>query len=164
MTDSSLFDEKLLEIKNTKQADFFKIEYNGEKIDFEMEDVLLPFGLEYDHNNNIYMAVEISDNEIFFFIKNLESAIENKVRDFLDNSKLVLKSQIRFSKYGNIIKTKVPKIGDKIRVNCYKDNKRISIFDIEDWVHADVIIHLEYIWIKENDIYYKWNLKKIALN
>ena len=40
----------------------------------------------------------------------------------------------------------------------------VSIFDIEDWVHADVIIHLEYIWIKENDIYYKWNLKKIALN
>ena len=163
MTDTVLFNPDSISLEKTKE-DFYKILYNNKRLSFELEDILIPFGVDYDKWNS-YVSLETDDEEAINFIKKIEETIELQTRKILNNDELVLKSQVRFSKYGWIIKTKVPKTKHGIKIDCFdKENRRFSIHDLnENQDNCDVLLYISYIWIKEQQIYYKWHIKKIQL-
>ena len=163
MTDTNLFKSECISLEETKE-NFFKILYKNKRLSLELEDVTLPFGVDHDKWGS-YVAIEIGDDEASEFIKKIEEVIETQTRKLLNNDELVLKSQIRFSKWGWIVKSKVPKNKYGTKVDCYdKENRRFSIYDLnENQEGCNVILYIQYIWIQENKIFYKWNLKKIML-
>ena len=165
MTDTQMFDPAKIILNKTKEKnDFYKILYNNKRLSLELEDIIIPFGIDYDKYST-YVPIELDQEEAIEFIKNIEFAIENRTREILNNDELKVKSQVRFSKYGWIVKTKIPKSKFGLSIDCYdKDNRRFSIYDLNENIDGcDVLLYISYIWIKDNDIFYKWNIKKIKL-
>lgn len=165
------FDKSKIIVEAGDNPDFYKIRYKegkkNSKIMFQIDHARIPFGIDEEYKQ-YYITIEINDNEYIEYIKNIEENICDVLCDeLLDNAIILepikLQTQIRKSKYGHFIKTKIPQYKDKFNLTCTQNGYHKSILDIERGSFGTFVLYIDYLWIKENKIHYKWKIHRLEI-
>lgn len=166
-------DFKLLKTENIdidKEYNIFYINSKNEKKKLEIMTPLLflPFGLDKDSKNNIYLNLQLRktkchkhNEELLLFLNFLES-LEHLLHE--KTNKLVQSNIRKNPKYETIINTKIIKHYNKILTETYKNKENFNIYKIEKDIHLKAIILIDKLWEFKEVLYYKFKLKEIAIS
>ena len=122
----------------------------------------IPFGIEkvyYKSEKKYIIKIEINKSMSDFF-----SFFEDLIGRYLNLDKNKLKSQIIKSKrnFNDKLIAKIKTINDKFQLQCYKNNKEISVFEIVK--EKDLTISLvPFIYYNESVYIIKWIVDKINI-
>lgn len=166
-------DFKLLKLENIdvdKEYNIFYINSKNEKKKLEIMTPLLylPFGLDKDSKNNIYLNLQLRktkchehNEELILFLNFLES-LEHLLHE--KTSKVVQSNIRKHPKYETIINTKIIKHYNKILTETYKNKENFNIYKIEKDIHLKAIILIDKLWEFKEVLYYKFKLKEILIS
>lgn len=148
-----------------KNKNFVSVLSENKKIQFTLNNVLIPFGIEiYNSKEIVNIEIQPTNNESYNYISIIES-IENKIKnssiDILKNKNLI--PSIKDSKYGKILRTHfiqnseiyiktTTKLGVENKINLMKTNLKLSI--------SNVNISLKGIWVKNESYGLYWSLSE----
>jgi hypothetical protein len=142
-----------------KNKNFINVLSESNKIKFNLNNIVIPFGVEiYNSKEIVNIEIQPKNNEQYNYISEIE-ALENKIKE---NTLQVLKDKnfiptFKDSKYGKILRThltKDPEIYIKTKndskLNLLKSNLKNSV--------SNVKISLKGIWIKDESYGLYWSL------
>ena len=147
-----------------KTKTFINVLYENKKIKFNLNNIVIPFGVEiYNSKEIVNIEIQPNNNESYNYISIIES-IENKIKnsslDMIKNKNLI--TSIKDSKYGKILRThliKDPEIYIKsktdTKINLMKTNLKNSV--------SNVNISLKGIWIKDDSYGLYWSLSECEI-
>ena len=147
-----------------KTKTFINVLSENKKIKFNLNNIVIPFGVEiYNQKEIVNIEIQPKNNESYNYISIIES-IENKIKNsslvMIKNKNLI--TSIKDSKYGKILRThliKDPEIYIKsksdTKINLMKTNLKNS--------ESNVNISLKGIWIKDESYGLYWSLSECEI-
>ena len=166
------FDKDKIIVKYEEGSKFYKIRYKdgarNSKIMFQIDHARIPFGIDEEYEQ-YYITLEVRDVEYINYIKEIENGIRNVLCDLLIDDAILceeidIHTQIRQSKNGYFIKTKIPQYKNKFNVTCIDENGfHKSILDIDKGIWGTFVLYIDYAWIKDERIHYKWKIHRLEL-
>ena len=123
----------------------------------------VPFGIEKYYNNYLlklqFRNIKNDPNikEFYDFIIKLETKLKELLNEEFPSS------LIHNDKYDPILVMKLPQQYNKFICDAFKDNKPLSIFDIEKGSYCICDILIDSIWNFKGKYYYKIKVKNINL-
>lgn len=159
-------------IETEEGSEFYKIRYKegkrSTKIMFQIDHAQIPFGLDEEYGQ-YYITIGIRDKEYIEYIKTIEEGLrevlcERLLDDAVIFEEIGIRTQIRPSKNNYLIKTKIPQYKERFIVTC-KDNSGFykSILDIEKGSWGTFVLYIDYAWLKDEQIHYKWKVHRLEL-
>lgn len=166
------FDKDKIIIDYEEGSSFYKIRYKegarNSKIMFQLDHAKIPFGLDVEYEQ-YYITIEVREKDYIEYIKSIESGLSEKLCDKLFEDGIIFddvefKTQIRKFKGGYYIKTKIPQFKDKFNVTCIDQNGyHKSILDIDKGIWGTFILYIDYAWLRDNSIHYKWKIHRLEI-
>lgn len=147
-----------------KNKNFINVLFETKKIKFELNGVVIPFGVEiYNSKEIVNVEIQPKDNVQYNYISEIES-LENKIKE----SKLqVLKDKnfiptFKESKYGKILRTHL--ISDpEIYIKTKNDSKMtLAKTNIKNTI-SNVKLSLKGIWLKDDSYGLYWSLSECEI-
>ena len=122
----------------------------------------IPFGIEevfYDKKKKYILKIEIT-KELSDFFKYFEKLLGQCIK----LNETYLQTQIIKSKrnFKDKLLTKIKTINDKFQVNCIKNNKEISIYEIVKEKNLTITL-VPVIYYDDEKYIVKWNVVKITI-
>lgn len=142
-----------------KTKTFINVLSDNKKIKFNLNNIVIPFGVEiYNQKEIVNIEIQPKNNESYNYISIIES-IENKVKnsklDMIKNKNLI--TSIKDSKYGKILRSHLipdPEIYIKSKSNAKINLMKTNLKNYE----SNVIVSLKGIWIKDDSYGLLWSL------
>ena len=166
------FDKDKIIIKYEDGSKFYKIRYReggrNSKIMFQIDHARIPFGIDEEYEQ-YYITLEVRDVEYIEYIREIEGGLRDVLCEHLIDEGVLLDeidihTQIRKSKNGYFIKTKIPQYKNKFNVTCIDGGGyHKSILDVERGTWATFVLYIDYAWIKEERIHYKWKIHRLEI-
>ncbi len=165
------FDKDKIVIDYEEGSSFYKIRYKegarNSKIMFEIDHARIPFGIDIEYEQ-YYITLEVREKEYINYIKSIEAGLEETLSDRLFEDGLItddvkLQTQVRKSKGGYYIKTKIPQFKDRFNVTCIEDGYHKSILDIDKGGWGTFVLYIDYAWLRDGSIHYKWKIHRLEL-
>ena len=158
-------------ISTKNNNEFYNIYLKGSKnVELELNNVILPFGLEEEYNNLIVKIDLESKNkttkELYETVTLLEKYIKEKISEINGNKDYSISSKIKKTKdkFNDLLVCKIPQKNNKVR--CYITDYGgyyKTIYDLEKNTRCNMIIYLDLLFIKNSIIYYTWKIREITI-
>ena len=166
------FDKDKIIIQYEEGSSFYKIRYKdggrNSKIMFQIDHARIPFGIDVEYKQ-YYITIEVREKDYIEYIKSIEEGMCERLCERLFDDGIILddvelKTQIRKSKNGYYIKTKIPQFKDKFNVTCIDENGyHKSILDIDRGIWGTLVLYIDYAYIRDNSIHYKWKVRRLEI-
>ena len=156
---------------NNETNEFYSIYIKGNKnVELEINNVLLPFGLEEEYNNFI-IKINLDNNnsqtkELKETVTLLEKYIEDTIQKLNNNKDFRLVSKIKKTeeRFDDLLVCKIPQKNNKVK--CYITDYGgyfKTIYDLGKKTRCNIVIYLDILFLKNNKIYYTWKIKEITI-
>ena len=126
---------------------FWNILYNNKLIDINIDNILIPFGIE-KYNDKMVLNIELIDSNNNNNIISKLDMIENEIQKYFKNIGLI--KSLKKSKLGYLLRTHYMKLSE-----CYilKKNQEKMIIDESNLQNAECEIKLSIkgIWVTDNN-------------
>ena len=139
---------------NNETNEFYSIYIKGNKnVELEINNVLLPFGLEEEYNNFI-IKIGLDNNnsqtkELKETVTLLEKYIEDTIQKLNNNKEFTLVSKIKKTKehFDDLLVCKIPQKNNKVK--CYITDYGgyfKTVYDLE--TGCNIVIYLDILFLK----------------
>ena len=157
--------------KSKENTEFFSVFIQGSKnVELEINNVILPFGLEEEYNNLI-IKIDLDKNnsqtkELLDTVILIEKYIEETIQKINKNKDFTLVSKIKKTqeRFNDLLVCKIPQKNKKAK--CYITDcggYYKTIFDLKKNTRCNIVIYLDILFIKNYKIYYTWKIKEIMI-
>ena len=139
---------------------FWNILYNNKLIDINIDNVLIPFGIE-KYNDKMVLNIELIDSNNNNNIISKLDMIENEIQKYFKNIGLI--KSLKKSKLGYLLRTHYMKLSE-----CYilKKNQEKMIIDESNLQNAECELKLSIkgIWVNDNNYGLYITVSSIKIN
>lgn len=150
-----------------KQSDiFFRLMIKESKDNYrnitkELNNVLLPFGLE-EYKGKYLINIELSSKKNIDMIE-LIKLLESKIPDMFESKDLEISSILKEAKDPDnfLLKGNIKKNKNTIITKFYVNDKASSIYQISKGCRANLTIEISGVWKHKNNLGLFINIKKI---
>ena len=167
------FDKKKISIETDGNDSFYKIRYKEggklTKIMFEIADATMPFGIDFEYGQ-YYITLETDDVEYIEYIQKIENGVcdilnTRLIEDGIFDKSIGRCTSVRKARKGSYwIKTKIPQYRDRFSITCLDTNGyHKSPLDLENGDIGNFILYIDYAWIKDECIHFKWKIHRVEL-
>ena len=167
------FKPSKVSIETDGSESFYKIRYRdggkSTKIMFEIADAGIPFGVDFEYGQ-YYITVETDDIEYIHYIRKIEKGVcevlnKRLIEDEVVAEPIEMSTSIRKARKGSYwIKTKITQYRDRFSITCldvYGSHQ--SPLELTSGDIANFILYIDYAWIKDNCIHFKWKIHRVEL-